>query len=210
MQITAQKPVMQGWPMASYVPWRNSTSQWCSYWTCLRFLIWWIIIFFLKSEKPIWGNRYSTQMVWMLPQAKIMQGMHRCWIKSIHKYITKEACTTLILMLSISHLDYSNTLPYRFPNKTTKWYQIIQNICAKLVLGRPKYSSSTQSLNACISYPYNKELPTNRTAHIQIHQQSSPNFLQELITIRKPVQENMQTTLVLYWKYQKTNIKHWQ
>ena len=62
-------------------------------------------------------------------------------IKSICKYITREACTTLVLMLSISHLDYTNALLYGLPNKTIKRYQIIQNICAKLVLGRPKYSS---------------------------------------------------------------------
>ena len=56
-------------------------------------------------------------------------------IKSICKYITKETCTTLVLMLSISHLDYSNAVVYRLPNKTIKIYQMIWNIYAKPVLG---------------------------------------------------------------------------
>ena len=67
-------------------------------------------------------------------------------IKSICKYITREACTTLVLMLCLSHLDYSKSLLYGLPNKTIKRYQTIQNICAKLVLGRTKYSISTETL----------------------------------------------------------------
>ena len=67
-------------------------------------------------------------------------------IKSICKYITREACTTLVLMVCMSHLDYSNALLYGLWNKTIKRYQVIQNICAKLVLGRQKYSRSTEAL----------------------------------------------------------------
>ena len=55
-------------------------------------------------------------------------------VKSICKYITWEACTTLLLMLCISHLDYSNAVLYSIPNKTLNKYQRIQNTCAKLVL----------------------------------------------------------------------------
>ena len=66
-------------------------------------------------------------------------------IKSIHKYITREACT-LVLMLCMSHLDYSDALLYGLPKKTIKRYQVIQNICAKLVLGKPKCPSLTEAL----------------------------------------------------------------
>ena len=41
-------------------------------------------------------------------------------IKSVCKYITREACTTLVLMLHISHLDYSNALLYGQPKRDTK------------------------------------------------------------------------------------------
>ena len=69
-------------------------------------------------------------------------------VKSIHKYITWEACTTLLMMLCMSHLDYSNAVLYGMPNKTPNKYQRIQNMCAKLVLGKSKYDSSTESLKA--------------------------------------------------------------
>ena len=67
-------------------------------------------------------------------------------IKSIYNYITREACITLVIMLCMSHLDYSNALLYGLPKKIIKRYQVVQNMCAKLVLGRSKYSSSTEAL----------------------------------------------------------------
>ena len=36
-------------------------------------------------------------------------------IKAIQKYLTKQACTTLVLSLCITHLDYGNALLYGLP-----------------------------------------------------------------------------------------------
>ena len=52
--------------------------------------------------------------------------------RSIRRYLSTKACTTLVLMLCITHLDYV-TLLYDLPKKTTGNYQLIQNICVKLV-----------------------------------------------------------------------------
>ena len=60
-------------------------------------------------------------------------------IKAIRKYITREACTILLLMLCMSHLDYLNAVLYGIPYKTLNKYQRIQNMCAKLALGKSKY-----------------------------------------------------------------------
>ena len=67
-------------------------------------------------------------------------------IRSICKYITQEACNTLLLMLCMSHLDYLNAVLYGIPNMTLNKYQRIQNMCAKLALGKSKYDSSTECL----------------------------------------------------------------
>ena len=67
-------------------------------------------------------------------------------IRSICKYITWEACITLLLMLCMSHLDYLNAVLYDVPNKTLSKHQGIQNMCAKLALGKSKYDSSTECL----------------------------------------------------------------
>ena len=108
-------------------------------------------------------------------------------IKSIRRYITKEACTTLVIMLCMSHLDYSNALLYGLPKKTIRRYQVIQNMCAKLVLGRSKYSSSTKALKCLHWLPiwwritYKIGLLTFKCIN-----KAAPRYLQELITIRKP------------------------
>ena len=115
-------------------------------------------------------------------------------IKSIHKYITREACTTLVLMLCMSHLDYSIALLYGLPNKTIKRYQVIQNICAKLVLGRPKYSSSTKALKCLHWLPLQQRI-TYKIGLLTFKciNKAAPKYLQELITIRKPTWENMRS-----------------
>ena len=113
-------------------------------------------------------------------------------IKSICKYITREACITLVLMFCISHLDYCNALLYELPNKTIKRYQIIQNICAKLVLGRSKYSSLTEALKCLHWLPIQQRI-TYKIGLLTFRyiNKVAPKYLQELITIRKPTQENM-------------------
>ena len=134
-------------------------------------------------------------------------------IKSVCKYITRETCTTLVLMLCMSHLDYSNALLYGLPNKNIKRYQMIQNICAKLVLVRPKYSSSTKTLKCLHWLPIQQRINhkiENRTTHIQMHQQGSPKIPAGVHHHQKANTKKIcaQTTPVLYLKYKKSNIKH--
>lgn len=67
-------------------------------------------------------------------------------IKSIRKYLSKEATETLVLSLVISHLDYCNIILYGISQNELSKLQRIQNMCAKLVLNRAKYDSSKQAL----------------------------------------------------------------
>ena len=59
-------------------------------------------------------------------------------ICNIRKYLTTDACSTLILGLCISHLDYANALYYGLPNKTISHLQTVQSMCAKLTLRKSK------------------------------------------------------------------------
>ena len=67
-------------------------------------------------------------------------------IKNIRKYLTKEATEILVLSLVISHLDYCNLILYGTAQCEINKMQRIQNMCAKLVLGRQKYDSSKDAL----------------------------------------------------------------
>ena len=77
-------------------------------------------------------------------------------------------------------------------SKTIKGYQVIQNTCAKLVLGTPKYSSSTEALQCMYWLPIQQRI-TYKIGLISFKciNKAAPKYLQELITIRKPTQENM-------------------
>ena len=67
-------------------------------------------------------------------------------ICNIHQYLTKDACTTLVLGLCISHLDYANALYYGLPDKTISHLQIIQTMCPKPTLKKSKYDSTREAL----------------------------------------------------------------
>ncbi len=67
-------------------------------------------------------------------------------IKSIRKYLTREATEILVLSLVVSHLDYCNVLLFGVAQCDLNKMQRIQNMCAKLVLNRNKYDSSKQAL----------------------------------------------------------------
>ena len=68
-------------------------------------------------------------------------------ICNIWKYLTTDACSTLILGLCISHLDYANALYYGLPDKTISHLQIVQSMCAKLTPRKSKYDSSMEALS---------------------------------------------------------------
>ena len=67
-------------------------------------------------------------------------------IRSIRKYLNKEACQTLTLDLWISHLDYANAIMYGLLDVDINKLQRIQTICAKLVLNCKWMDSATQAL----------------------------------------------------------------
>ena len=56
-------------------------------------------------------------------------------ICNIQKFLTQDACTTLVLGLCISHLDYATTLFYGLPDKKFHIYigskQCVQNLLSK-------------------------------------------------------------------------------
>ena len=79
-------------------------------------------------------------------------------IHNIQKYLTKVACTTLVLSLCISHLDYVNSLYYGLPDKTISHLQTIQTMCAKLNLRKSKYDSTTEALAQLHWLPIKKRI----------------------------------------------------
>ena len=67
-------------------------------------------------------------------------------IRAARKYLTRSASNKLMVSLVISHLDYVNGLLGGLPKCTIDQLQQVQNIAAKIVLGKSKYDSSTRCL----------------------------------------------------------------
>ena len=79
-------------------------------------------------------------------------------IKLVRRFLTEEAMETLVLATVMSYLDYCNSLLADLPNVDIGKFQRIQNICAKLTLGRMKYDSNTQCLDALHWLPVRKRI----------------------------------------------------
>ena len=62
------------------------------------------------------------------------------------KSLNEETCSTLVMGLVISHLDYSNT-GLKVLSKY-KWMQRVHSFAAKVVLNEGKYSNSTEALRS--------------------------------------------------------------
>ena len=67
-------------------------------------------------------------------------------IKNVRHLFDLESVTTMILSLVISHLDYANAVMVGLPTTDLKKLQRVQNIAAKLILGKRKYDSASECL----------------------------------------------------------------
>ena len=112
------------------------------------------------------------------------------FIKAIRPSITTAACHTLVLMLCISHLDYANTLLYGMTKKLKSRYQRIQNMCAKLILNKKKYDSTTECLRELHWLPIEQRIEHKilLITHKALNGQA-PEYIQELIKIKTPCRQ---------------------
>ena len=99
---------------------------------------------------------------------------------------------TLVLSLCVTHLDYGNALLYGLPKKSIKRLQIVQNMCAKLVLQCSKYSSAIEALmdlywlpiEQCIQYKI-------LTIKFRTIQNSALKYSMDLLRPDEPKRGNM-------------------
>ena len=108
-------------------------------------------------------------------------------IASIQRFLDQDSCTTLVLTLVISHLDYSNAALVGLPDTLINKYQRIQNMSAKLVLGCSKYSSSTESLKLLHWLPIKLRITFKLllTVHKCLYG-IAPQYLKDLLMIKPP------------------------
>ena len=115
-------------------------------------------------------------------------------ICNIQKFLTKDACTTLVLGLCISHLDYANALFYGLPNKPISHLQRIQAICAKLTLKKSKFDSTTEAFAQLHWLPIRKRINFKiATITYKCIYRTAPQYLKDLLTFT-PTPRNLRSS----------------
>ena len=108
-------------------------------------------------------------------------------IRQIRRFLTDEACATLILGLVMSHIDYSNGLLTGVPDSTIYPFQRLQNMCAKLILKRSKFDSSTASLRQLHWLPIRARIEFKTlTLMFQVVHGNAPSYLKDMIQRKAP------------------------
>ena len=110
-------------------------------------------------------------------------------IRSIRSYLNRSAAETLLLGLCISHLDYANSVLYALPVVYISKMQRVQSMCAKLVLNRNRYSSSTAALKELHWLPIRQRIVFKLVSLVyRCKTGTAPQYLKDLL-ISLPVTE---------------------
>ena len=113
-------------------------------------------------------------------------------IRAIGKYLSRHACTTLVLMVCILHLDYGSVLLYGLPKKSINRLQTIQNMCAMLVLKLSKYLSTTQALKDLHWLPIEEQIQFQiLMIRYKAIYNTAPKYIMDPIGKSKPKRNNM-------------------
>ena len=106
-------------------------------------------------------------------------------IRAARKFLTRKACTKMVISLVISCLDYANSLLVGLPQVSLNQFQRVQNMAAKIVLNRGKYDNSTRCLDELHWLPIQQRITfkiltfTFKCIHGQ-----APSYLEKPITIK--------------------------
>ena len=107
-------------------------------------------------------------------------------VKAMRKFLTRKSGSKTFIALVTSHLHYANIIVVGLPRVSIDLLQRVQNIAAKIVLGRNKHESSSKCLEELhwlpIQYRINFEVVTLIFRHIH---GLAPSYLEELIMLKK-------------------------
>ena len=79
-------------------------------------------------------------------------------ISKIRKYLTLDACKTLMQSLVVSHLDYANSILINLPNKTIAPLERIQRMAARITLGKHKRYDAMKAFKELHWLPIKKRI----------------------------------------------------
>ena len=115
-------------------------------------------------------------------------------IKRLRSYLMESTCNILVMSLVMSHIDYANSILINLQVCVLGQMQRVQDIAAKIVMGKSKYDSSTQChkalhwlpIKACIEH----KLLT--LVHKCVYGET-PQYLKDLISEHKSNRQGLRS-----------------
>ena len=114
-------------------------------------------------------------------------------IRAAGKNLTRSACNKLMVSLVLSHLDYANSFLGNLPKSSINKMQLVQNIAARITLGKRKYDSATRCLQRLHWLPIQQriEFKIISLVHKCIHG-NAPPYSAKINPIQQPNQKRPQ------------------
>ena len=116
---------------------------------------------------------------------------------NIRNFLTTKACHTAMLTTVISHLDYVNAIMLGLQEKHISKLKHVQNMAAKVVLKRGKYTSSTDSLQTLHWLPIRSWINFKIAVLVYkcLHGET-PEYLQNLLITYVPNREGLRSEAI--------------
>ena len=121
-----------------------------------------------------------------------MLNLHR--IKAARKNLARTTCNKLVVALVLSHLDYANSLLGGLPKSSINRMQAVQNMAAKITLGRHEYDSASRCLFQLYWLPikYRIDYKIISMVHKCLHEDVPP-YLTRMIQHSKPGRQGLRS-----------------
>ena len=113
-------------------------------------------------------------------------------IRAARKNLTRSACNKLMVALVLSHLDYMNSLLGNLPRSSINKMQLVQNIAARITLGKGKHESATRCLEKLNWLPIQQRMDFEIISLVDkcLHG-NAPPYLQRLIQHCNPTRRGL-------------------
>ena len=110
------------------------------------------------------------------------------------KNLTRSACNRLMVALVLSHIDYVNSLLGNLPKSSINKMQAVQNIVARITLGKGRFESTTRCLETLhwLSIKQRIEYKIISLVHKCLHSQAPP-YLAKLIKYNQPTRRELRS-----------------
>ena len=118
--------------------------------------------------------------------------MHHLRNISTIRYLTPEACKSLVHALVTSCIDYCNSHLYGYNQSLIHRLQLIQNYAARLIVRIPKYSHITPVIRTYIGFQLQPGFTSRYSSFYCVHGHG-PSCLKDLLYRRAPLRSGLRS-----------------